>query len=125
MQNYKRLRVTQRTRKVIRATYLFTKGLPREEVFGLTSQMRRAAVSVGLNIAEGCSRRGSRELIRFLEFSLGSVMELDFAVVICGDLDYATQAARENLEALITITRREFLGLISSGRARPASGTLK
>src|SRR3954465_8503204 len=114
MQDYRRLRVSGRARELIKATYLFTRTLPREEVFGLTSQMRRAAVSVGLNIAEGCSRRGSRELIRFLEFSLGSVMELDFAVVICGDLDYATQAARENLEALITITRRELLALISS-----------
>ncbi|HEY6218614.1 MAG TPA: four helix bundle protein [Gemmatimonadaceae bacterium] len=122
MQSYRRLRVTGRAREVIRSTYEFTRGLPREEQFGLTSQMRRAAISIGLNIAEGCSRRGTRELIRFLEFSIGSAMELDFGLLICEDLGYGSAIARKSLYELNRIGQRELAALIRSLRHRVATG---
>ena len=123
MQDYKRLRVTTRAREVIRATYKFTSDLPRSEQFGLTSQMRRAAVSVGLNIAEGCSRSSTRELIRYLEISGGSAMELDFAILITEDLEFGREAERERLLACLTIFRRELSALIRALRLRLAERT--
>src|SRR3954466_12548338 len=112
MQDFRRLRVSTRARELIKAVYLFTRELPKEELFGVTSQMRRASISVGLNIAEGCSRPGTRELLRFLTFSVGSVMELDFALVVCGDLAYGDSRKRDELASLVITTRRELLALM-------------
>src|SRR3954466_285096 len=124
MQDYKRLRVTDRAREVIRATYKFTSELPRSEQFGLMTQMRRAAVSLGLNIAEGCSRNSTRELIRYLQIAAGSAMELDFAILITEDLAFGDDAERAAL--LITpdsVSARTVISYssatISSSRREP------
>jgi four helix bundle protein len=125
MQNYKALRVVTRAREVIKATYAFTRELPREEQFGLTSQMRRAAISVGLNIAEGCSRRTTKEFIRFLEIAVGSAMELDFALVVCEDLTYGSPQSRTALCGIVNLMQRELVALMRALRKRMADGTRK
>ncbi len=80
MQNPRKLVVYDETRELAVAVYRLTSALPAEERFGLAQQLRRAAVSVGSNIAEGCGRKGSRALIPFLYYAIGSTKALEFQV---------------------------------------------
>jgi len=90
--DYKELRVWQDARILVRDIYRLTHTLPKEEVFGLVSQMRRAAVSVPSNIAEGKGRHSQRELVQFLYRARGSLLELETQVLIAYDLGYITES---------------------------------
>ena len=81
MKNYKELLVWQRGMTIVQATYEIARQLPREETYGLRSQMTRAAVSIPSNIAEGSSRTSELEYKRFLEIALGSCFELDTQLI--------------------------------------------
>lgn len=85
---YKELRVWQDAMTLVRDIYRLTRTLPKEETFGLMSQMRRAAVSVPSNIAEGKDRYSQRELAQFLYRARGSLLELETQVLIARDLGY-------------------------------------
>ena len=74
--------------KLVETVYRLTSTFPREELFGLAAQMRRAAVSVPSNIAEGAARSGSKELLRFLHIANGSLAELDTQMEICSRLGF-------------------------------------
>jgi four helix bundle protein len=76
------------SRQLVGAIYRLTQGFPREEMFGLTSQMRRASVSIPSNIAEGAARAGSREYAQFLNLARGSLSELETQLFIAADLGY-------------------------------------
>ena len=76
------------SRKLVSAIYRATQAFPKEEMFGLTAQMRRAAVSVPSNIAEGAARTGSREYAQFLSVARGSLSELETQLFIACDLGY-------------------------------------
>ena len=88
MQSAKNLHVYAKALELAKAVYLITAAFPGEERFGLTSQMRRAAVSIGSNIAEGCGRRGDKELIGYLHTALGSASELEFQCELAIELGY-------------------------------------
>jgi len=75
-------------RALVRNVYVLTQHFPREEMFGLTVQLRRAAVSIPSNIAEGAARTGSREFAQFLNVARGSVSELETQLLIASDLGY-------------------------------------
>jgi four helix bundle protein len=77
--------------------YRVTRAFPREELYGLTSQLRRAASSVPANIAEGCGRNGDAELARFLAIALGSANELDYHLLLARDLGYLPPTYHEQL----------------------------
>lgn len=83
---HKDLNVWKSGIELVTRIYIFSKNLPREEQFGLISQMRRAAVSVTANIAEGAARRSTKEFIRFLHISLGSCSELETLLVIAKNI---------------------------------------
>jgi four helix bundle protein len=89
MQATANLAVSSRARQLATAVYGLTAGFPVTERYGLTSQMRRAAVSIGSNIAEGCGRHGDRALVAFLQIALGSASELEFQLVLASDLGMA------------------------------------
>jgi four helix bundle protein len=95
--NHQKLDVYHAARKLNKEVYTFTKTLPADERFALVQQLRRAALSVHLNLAEGCSRKSEKERIRFLEISRGSVVEIDAALDACEDLAYCT---KEHLSSL-------------------------
>lgn len=95
---YRELIVWQKARELARLIYQQTSEFPRSEMFGLTSQMRRAAVSILSNIAEGDGRYSRREGRRFLLISRGSAMELETQIVVATDLQYLPAAAATDLE---------------------------
>jgi four helix bundle protein len=86
MGDFRKLEVWQRARRLAASVYRQTALLPTTERYGLTSQMRRATVSVAANVAEGCGRKGDIELRRFLRISLGSLAELECELVLAEDL---------------------------------------
>lgn len=96
--NHKDLDVWKRSMDLVEATYKLTQQFPDAEKFGLTSQMRRAAVSIPSNIAEGSARKGDKELIQFLHIALGSVAELETQYLIAVRLNFTSnELAIENV----------------------------
>jgi four helix bundle protein len=91
MGNYRELEVWQRAQRFALKIYRSTEAYPVRERYGLASQMRRAAVSVASNIAEGCGRQGDRELARFLRIARGSVHEVECQLMLAGELGYLKQ----------------------------------
>lgn len=108
-----KLNVYQQTRKFTLETYRVTKLLPRDERFAMVQQLRRSALSVHLNLAEGASRKSLSERKRFYEISRGSLIEVDTAMGIAFDLEYLTMEQLENLGKSIVDTFKLLTGLIS------------
>ena len=106
MQDDRRLKIWQRSHVLTVALYRATKTFPKEQTFALTSQMRHACVSIPANIAEGCGRAGDAELRRFLLIALGSACELDYYLVLAGDLGYLTSTTTAPLSSEILEIRR-------------------
>jgi four helix bundle protein len=86
MRNYKDLRVLDEAHQLTRAVYKATQSFPSEERFGLTSQVRRAPVSIAANLAEGCGRRSDGEMKRFVLIAMGSATELSYQLLLANDL---------------------------------------
>ena len=90
MTSYKDLIVWQKSRILVRKIYLLTLKLPREEIFGITNQIRRAVISIPSNIAEGYDRGSNKEFVRFLKIAKGSAAEVETQLILCIDLGYLT-----------------------------------
>ena len=118
MQNPGKLRVTTCARDLVAELYRATNHFPVSERFGLTAQMRRAAVSIGSNIAEGCGRSGERELIHFLHIALGSASELEFQLLVSVDLALLPESEAAPLLTRTSDLKRMLAGLIKSLRRR-------
>jgi four helix bundle protein len=88
MQDFKKLTIWQKAHSMTIAVYQATEAFPMLEQYGLTSQIRRACVSIPANIAEGCGRDGSIEFGRFLQIAMGSVYELEYLIILARDLKY-------------------------------------
>ena len=101
MSSYRELTVWQKAIELVVCIYIYTKKFPADEKFGLVSQMRRAAVSIPSNIAEG-SRRQGKYTIHFLTISFGSASELETQIEISKRLDYGKSAERSDCEKLLS-----------------------
>jgi four helix bundle protein len=95
--------------------YCATRGFPREELYGLTSQLKRSAASIGANIAEGCGRRSDGEMCRFLQIARGSASETEYHVMLARDLrflgedDFRKLARQANeLQRMLTVLIQRF-----------------
>ena len=104
--NFLNLEIWKRSRKLTKRIYQITQAFPSEEKFGLTSQIRRCSVSVPSNIAEGCGRGTSPQLVHFLNISIGSLCELETQVYLSFDLEYLTQNTSKELVDEITAIRK-------------------
>jgi four helix bundle protein len=114
VQDYTKLRVWQKSHALTLKLYSLTAVFPRQELFGLTSQMRRAAFSIPANIAEGCGRGASRELRQFLHIAFGSASELEYYALLAKDLNLLTEKQFEALQPRISEIKRMLAGLIDS-----------
>lgn len=88
MKDHKELDVWKQSVDLVVEVYRITRGLPKEEIYGLTSQIRRAAVSIPSNISEGAARQTEKEFIQFLHVALGSASELETQLIIASKLKY-------------------------------------
>ena len=114
MQNPENLRVAAEAEELAVLVYSYTASFPDGERFGLVTQMRRAAISVGSNIWEGCGRQGDRSLAPFLHHALGSTGELQFQLRIATRLGYGDPNLAEKLRGFLVRLRRLLAGLIKS-----------
>jgi four helix bundle protein len=121
MQDTKNLIVADHARKVALEVYRVTTAFPPSERDGLTSQMRRAAVSIGSNIAEGCGRRGVRDLVGYLYIAMGSASELEFQTELAKELKLVAPPAADSLLAAIQRLKRMLAKLIAALRTQPAA----
>ncbi|HMR17997.1 MAG TPA: four helix bundle protein [Sphingobacterium sp.] len=113
MMTHKDLEVWKRAVQFVVCIYEITRFFPKEEIYGLTSQTRRAAVSIPSNIAEGASRQSTKEFIRFLYIALGSCMELETQLIISEKLAYLTASDKQKIMPELTEIAKMLNGLIS------------
>jgi four helix bundle protein len=115
-----KLLVWQKARQFVKLIYTVTQTLPEEEKFGLKSQMRRAAVSVVLNIVEGHRRSSTREFLRFLDNADGSLAEVEAYTELCLDLGYLKDEVYEKVE-----NQRREVGYLLTAFKKGLKQTLK
>ena len=106
MRDYQQLEFWQRSHKLTLQIYKITRSFPKEEVFNLTSQMRRSSSSIPTNIAEGCGRNSVAELKRFLAIAAGSSSELQYQLMLCKDLGYLSESIFKELSDEIIQIRK-------------------
>ena len=98
MKNFRDLKVWQKAHELTLKVYRATNVFPEDERFGLTYQVRKSAVSVPSNIAEGCGRSSERDFARFLDMAMGSASEVEYQLLLSRDLEYLTDRAHRALE---------------------------
>src|SRR5262249_61273739 len=107
------LKVWDKAHHVALACYEIPRSFPRDEIFGLVSQIRRSAASVAANIAEGCGRRGNAELHRFLQIAMGSASELEYHLLLSKDLSYLKPQAHQKVHNQVEEVKRMLASLIA------------
>ncbi|OIP26336.1 MAG: four helix bundle protein [Dehalococcoidia bacterium CG2_30_46_19] len=110
MKTYRDLQIWQKSMTLVTEVYKISKGFPKDEAYGLTSQIRRCAISIPSNIAEGYGRNSTNEYIHFLRIATGSLYELQTQIEICMNLDYLNRGEFDKLYEL----SREIERMISS-----------
>ena len=106
--------VFQQTENLALESYRITKNFPADERFAMVQQIRRAVLSVHLNLAEGCSRKSSNERKRYFEIARGSVIEIDAAIGLAFKLQYCELKSIENLGTLIVSCFKQLTAMIAS-----------
>jgi four helix bundle protein len=114
IRSYQDLAIWKKAMELVVQVYHLTRHFPREEMHGLTSQMRRAAVSIPTNIAEGWGRGSRKEYIQFLRIARGSLLELETLLAISRSLRYLSQEDMQTTLALVEEISRMLSGLIAS-----------
>ncbi len=119
MRDHKKLKAFELADKVALAIYQVTRSFPQDEVYGLTSQMRRAAVSIPSNIVEGCARSTQQEYSRFLDIAFGSLRELMYQFSLASRLGYVPSSSTTGITTVLSETERVLSALIRSLRRTP------
>ena len=118
---HKNLTVYKRSIVFVTTIYKLTKTFPKNEVYGLTSQIQRSAVSIPSNISEGAARKSDKELIQFLYISLGSAAELDTQLEIARNLDFLDNETYEKTSVELSEISKMINGLIAFQRKKVTS----
>lgn len=114
MKDFKELKVWHKAYRLSLQVYEASRAFPREEIYGLTSQLRRSIVSVGANIAEGCGRRSDGELVRFLQIARGSASEVEHHLILSRDLKFLSVNTHQALDKQLQEVQRMLTSLVNS-----------
>ncbi len=118
IQSYKDLKVWQKSVDLVTEIYSITKAFPKEEMYGIVSQLRRAAASVPANISEGAVRNSEKEYVRFLYISQGSLAELDTFILISKNLGYVNEEKCDELINRMEEIKKMLYGLINYHKSK-------
>ena len=116
MQNYKGLKVWEKAHQFTLMVYETSKHFPKEELYGLTNQLRRSAYSIPANIAEGCGKNTKADFANFLNIALGSANESEYFILLTKDLAYINTEKFETLSKLINEIKAMLIALIAKVR---------
>ncbi len=117
MQSFRNLKVWEKAHILALDLYKSSKGFPRDELYGLTSQMRRSSTSIGTNIAEGCCRKGDIELGRFLQIAMGSASEVEYQLLLARDLEIIKSLDFQRLSGEVIEVKKMLAALIHKLKA--------
>jgi len=112
MKSHKDLDVWKRSVDLVTCIYEITKDFPKDEIYGITNQIRRSAVSIPSNISEGAGRNHSKEFVQFLHISLGSLSELETQIIISENIKYLSKDDSIKIQNELAELRKMILGLI-------------
>jgi len=118
VQDFKQLNVWQNAHQLTLEMYNATRRFPKDELYGLTSQMRRCSSSIAANIAEGCGRGGNLDFSRFLHIAMGSASELEYHLLLARDLVLAS-STHSQLDGRVVEVKRMLTSLIRRVKAKP------
>lgn len=121
MQDFRKLEVWEKAHRLVLSTYQATGTFPKEEIYGLTGQIRRAAASIPANIAEGCGRNTDADFARFLQIAMGSSSELEYHLLLARDLGFLSVEMHKQLEPQVQSVKQMLSALLRTLRA-PLSG---
>ena len=114
MRNYRDLEVWEKAHKLTLQLYQRSRTFPKEEFYGLTSQLRRSMMSVGANLAEGCGRQTTPELARFVRIAMGSASEVDYHLLLARDFDYLQSDEHQELSQELARIRKMLASLLAT-----------
>ena len=114
MKDFRNLQVWEKAHALTLDIYKNTASFPKEEMYGLTSQIRRASVSIPSNIAEGCGRDGDAELKRFLLISMGSASEVEYQLLLAHDLTFLNNDVYNQLNSRVVEIKRMLASFIKT-----------
>lgn len=114
MEDFKKLKVWQKAHELALAIYKASGTFPKEELYGLTCQLRRASISIPANIAEGCGRRSDGEMKRFLQIARGSASELEYHLILANDLRFLAAGSFKELQARVLEIQRMLASLVQT-----------
>ena len=117
MQDFRDLVVWRKAHDLAVGIYRLSRGFPREEAYGLTSQIRRACTSIPANIAEGCGRSSDLDFARFLHIAMGSACELEYYLLLAQELEYMTEEEAAPFSVNLAEIKKMLSGLIKKLRA--------
>lgn len=117
MKDFRELKVWEKAHSLTLAIYKATTLFPKDELYGLISQIRRACASIPANIAEGCGRGGDAELARFLQIAMGSASELEYHLLLARDLGFLNSSDYERLTSEVTEVKRMLTSFIQKLKA--------
>ena len=111
MHKYKELKVWQKARVLVKEIYKVTPKFPKEEVYGLTSQIKRSCISIPSNIAEGAGRKSQNDFLRFLDIANGSAFELETQIILAFDLEFISKKELDSIIDDVTEIQKMIYGL--------------
>jgi four helix bundle protein len=118
MKDFRQLKVWEKAHHLALEVYKATTTFPKEELYGLMSQLRRASVSIPTNIAEGCGRNTDADFARFLQIAMGSASETQYEIILAFDLGFLSKAQFESLQAQAEEVKKMLASFLETLRTR-------
>ncbi|MEM7550421.1 MAG: four helix bundle protein [Bacteroidota bacterium] len=118
MRDFKKLEVWKGAHEIALSVYLLSSNFPKEEIYGLTSQIRRCAVSIPSNISEGCGRSTENELRRFCDIAMGSASELEYQLLLAFDLNFIQTDTYEKINNELIVLKKRLNAFIQKLKSK-------